>query len=412
MFGYFFQVTFYSCPPAKYQKGLSEHTNFVNCIRYSPCGSKFVSVSSDKTGIIYEGKDAEILGKLGGKTAHKGSVYAASWKPDSTAVVTSGADKKLNVWNAESLQLDKSITLGTDVGHMQPGVVWVRDQLIASLSLNGRLNFWDPSKDEVSSFLDGHVSPVNYTTCTGDGHIITGDIDGRLCVWKPVENASGQYVGSIVGGETHTGKITGIFSDGKTLSSVGWDDKLRIGTLEVFEHVVPIGGQPRGLASSSACPDIRVIATNGALKVFKGTEEACSVEVDWAPIVVEMDSSGKMLVAGGEDCRLHLYAVDGNGSLSELGQTKPCNAAISSVAISPDGKYIAAGDRGREVKLYSAVSPYETVRSGDWMNHATRVTGLAWSPLGNYLCSVSSDRRICFWSPDSVSAVKCVDCKY
>ena len=29
-----------------------DHTNFVNCVRYSPDGSRFVSVSSDKKALV------------------------------------------------------------------------------------------------------------------------------------------------------------------------------------------------------------------------------------------------------------------------------------------------------------------------------------------------------------------------
>lgn len=62
------------------------HSNFVNCIRYSPDGSKFISVSSDKKGVIYDGKTGEKIGELSSEDGHKGSIYAVSWSPDSKQV--------------------------------------------------------------------------------------------------------------------------------------------------------------------------------------------------------------------------------------------------------------------------------------------------------------------------------------
>ncbi|PPD95023.1 hypothetical protein GOBAR_DD07973 [Gossypium barbadense] len=59
-----------------------DHANFVNCVRYSPDGSKFISVSSDKKGIIFDGKTAEKIGELSSEDPHKGSIYAASWSPE------------------------------------------------------------------------------------------------------------------------------------------------------------------------------------------------------------------------------------------------------------------------------------------------------------------------------------------
>jgi len=65
------------------------HTNFVNCVRFSPDGNKFITVSSDKKGIIYEGKTGEKMGELSAEDGHQGSIYAVSWSPDSKKVASS-----------------------------------------------------------------------------------------------------------------------------------------------------------------------------------------------------------------------------------------------------------------------------------------------------------------------------------
>lgn len=65
-----------------------EHSNFVNCARFSPDGSKFITVSSDKKGILYDGKTGEKIGELSIQDGHKGSIYAVSWSPDSKQVNT------------------------------------------------------------------------------------------------------------------------------------------------------------------------------------------------------------------------------------------------------------------------------------------------------------------------------------
>lgn len=65
-----------------------DHSNFVNCVRYSPDGSKFITVSSDKSGILYDGKTAEKIGELSIEDGHKGTVYAVSWSPDGKQVST------------------------------------------------------------------------------------------------------------------------------------------------------------------------------------------------------------------------------------------------------------------------------------------------------------------------------------
>jgi WD40 repeat protein len=83
-----FTLTFYGGPPFRYEKALKDHTNFVNCVRYSPDGNRFISVSSDKTGLVYDGTTATLVGKLDPAQAHTGSIYAVAWSPDGTRVAT------------------------------------------------------------------------------------------------------------------------------------------------------------------------------------------------------------------------------------------------------------------------------------------------------------------------------------
>ncbi|CAL1408120.1 unnamed protein product [Linum trigynum] len=65
-----------------------QHSNFVNCVRFSPDGSKCITVSSDKKGLIYNGKTGEIVGELSHEDAHTSSIYAVSWSPDSKRIQT------------------------------------------------------------------------------------------------------------------------------------------------------------------------------------------------------------------------------------------------------------------------------------------------------------------------------------
>ncbi|KAG6496431.1 hypothetical protein ZIOFF_044298 [Zingiber officinale] len=83
-----FLVNFYEGPPFKFKLSQREHSNFVNCVRFSPDGSKFITVSSDKKGIIYDGKTGEKIGELSAEDGHKGSIYTLSWSPDGKQVRT------------------------------------------------------------------------------------------------------------------------------------------------------------------------------------------------------------------------------------------------------------------------------------------------------------------------------------
>ncbi|XP_052732342.1 actin-interacting protein 1-2 isoform X2 [Vigna angularis] len=94
-----FLVNFYEGPPFRFKLSHRDHSNFVNCVRYSPDGSKFITVSSDKSGFIFDGKSAEKIGELSSEGGHTGSIYAVSWSPDGKQVLTVSADKSAKVWD-------------------------------------------------------------------------------------------------------------------------------------------------------------------------------------------------------------------------------------------------------------------------------------------------------------------------
>ena len=82
----------------------------------------------------------------------------------------------------------------------------------------------------------------------------------------------------------------------------------------------------------------------------------------------------------------------------------------------PSGATVAGGDAVREVRLYAAPpatapgdAPLTGLRTDAWVFHTTRVTGLRWNPAGTLIASVSSDRRICVWDPESNSPRLCMD---
>ena len=58
-----------------------DHSNFINCVHFSPNGSHFCSVGSDKKAILFDGKTGErvcYLGDPAKKEAHSGGIYGVS----------------------------------------------------------------------------------------------------------------------------------------------------------------------------------------------------------------------------------------------------------------------------------------------------------------------------------------------
>jgi hypothetical protein len=69
-------------------------------------------------------------------------------------------------------------------------------------------------------------------------------------------------------------------------------------------------------------------------------------------------------------------------------------ARVRAVAISPDGSWLASGDAGGTIRLWTAVDgSHRTTLTG----HAGAVNGLAISPDGTWLASASADKTVRLW---------------
>ena len=409
-----FSMSFYKGPPFKYLHSLKEHTNFVNCVRYSPDGSLFASVGSDKGIHVYTGAEGEHRAAITA-TPHKGSVYALAWAPDGGAskFVTASADKHLKVWDVEAGTCLQDMTLGTTVDDMQPGVAWPKLDTVVSLSLDGKLNFVNPDAGEVVRTATGHVAAANAVAVdAGTGRIVTGDIAGRVCVWSASEAGERAFTAQVVSGTGHRGKVVGVAAGGGAFASIGFDDFLRFGGIEAaaFEGEVKLAGQPRDLCVSSANAALRAVVTRAGLWVYEDAREVATLSTSYEPTCVHMvpvDGGKHAVAVGGADNKIHFYVLDGS-SITEDGVCgKAFNGALSRVALSPGAKYCAGGDALREIKLFDGTpgSAHDTLKSGKWMTHTTRITGLEWSPEGDVLVSVSSDRRITWWNPEADSPI-------
>ena len=77
---------------------LSTHSLTVTCLRFSPCGQYLVSVSRDRTICLFRLNEEGVFSLVKQVKAHARIVWAASWTPDSSLIVTASRDHKVNTF--------------------------------------------------------------------------------------------------------------------------------------------------------------------------------------------------------------------------------------------------------------------------------------------------------------------------
>lgn len=396
-----FNVCVFEGPPFKFKQNNNNiHSNFVNCVRYSPNGELAVSVGSDKLMCLYDGKTGDLVDKF--PPAHQASIYSVCWSPDGTQILTSSADKTVLLWDVASRSVVTKFTFSDkpQVKDMQVAVAWSKDFLV-SLSLSGDLNYLDvnnPSKPK--QIVQAHqVSILALATEPARDLILTGSYDGAVCAWK--DKLATSLTGSI-----HTGKITGIAVNENAIASSGWDDQVRFADGQQYTGSTPLNAQPTGVAVGPAGSGLVVSSTNKGVKVLRDQRVVFETpEFAWTPTCVAISPSGDLVAVGSqEDKKIHLFDL-ANDTLVESGEIVGHLGALTCVSFSPDGSLLAAGDSYREIRVWDVASRTAKVQ-GQWVFHSTRVTSVAWSPSGKFVASGSLDERIYIWNVENPASKK------
>src|SRR5262249_39724193 len=186
----------------------------------------------------------------------------------------------------------------------------------------------------------------------------------------------------------------GAFTDGgKALATGGLDGDVRVWDLttgkEVRSFAIPKDGSHslrfsadgRFLASGGGYHDQSVrlwdVATGKLLGHFRGHKTAVDVE--------SLSANGKTLLtwATGETHRVWDLAT---------GMSRPFPGLVGGLALSPDGKVLAAADWDRRcVRLYDSRSGKELRQ---WPTHPTGAHTLAFAPDGKALATAESDHVV------------------
>jgi len=376
----------------------------VQDVKYAPNGDHFVSVGSDFKVVLYNGENGDKLADVV-DSPHKGSIMACSWSSASDRFVTSSMDNTVKLWDASTQKNVTTWSFGKGVPNQQVGNVWANPNEIVSLSMGGDLGVIDvrEGNDKVTRVIQAPQKSVTAGTLesSGSSTFFVGSADGRTFRYDMAEVEASRSVR--VQGEGHTNLVSGLTASSGQVYSAGFDDRLRVvdPAIGFTPATLALNGQPTSLASTAdgtlfvvqtektGKTTVQAVRSNQTLYTLHATYKAVSVA-----------TSGTTVVVGGEDDnKVHVYAWDGRASTlveKAVSERVGARGQISTVAISTDGGYIAAGDSVGKIVLLDGHTVQK--RTDRWTHHAARITSLAFSPTTTHLASTSLDTHVYVYS--------------
>ncbi|XP_057531151.1 actin-interacting protein 1-1-like [Amaranthus tricolor] len=390
-----FLVNFYEGPPFKFKQSLREHTNFVNCVRFSPDGSKFITVSSDKKGIIYEGKTGQKLGELSAQDGHQGSIYAVSWSPDSKQVLTVSADKTAKVWKISedgNGKVAKTWTSGSGgVEDMLVGCLWQNDHLV-TVSLGGVVNIYSASDLENDPLtLSGHIKNVSALIMfkSDQSTVLSCSYDGLIIRWIRGVGYAGK-----INMKDHAPIKCFAAVEGEIIFS-GFNNMVWRAPIQGNEcgpvEQIDVGSQPKDLSVALNAPETVLVATDSGAVLLNGLKVLSSINLGFTVTASSISPDGTEVILGGQDGKLHIYSVSGD-TLTEEAVLEKHRGAITVIRYSPDVSMFASGDANREAVVWDRST--KQVKLNNMLYHTARINCLAWSPDSTMIATGSLDTNV------------------
>uniref|UniRef100_A0AAQ4R350 WD repeat domain 1 n=1 Tax=Gasterosteus aculeatus aculeatus TaxID=481459 RepID=A0AAQ4R350_GASAC len=364
--------SFFKGPPFKFEFTLHDHNQFVNCVRFSPDGNRFVTAGADGQLFLHDGKEGTLISTLGGEKAHKGGIYAVSWSPDSSQLISASGDKTVKLWDVGAGTAVTTFNLGTEVTDQQLGCLWQNDHLL-TISLSGYINYLDKNNpNRPIRTIKGHSKSIQCVTVHKK--------DGRPYIYSGTSHYWDAETGEndCFTGKGHSNQVSQmVIGQASELVTCSMDDTLRYTNLNKTEYsasdVVKMDFQPKSVSAAS-----------GGLSVAVCIGQVCLY-------IIAISSYTNCF----QDGDIRLYSIQGN-TLKDEGQTIKATGAVTAMAYSNDGAYLAVIDDKKVATAFTVADSY-SVKNEFYGHHAKPVT-LAWSPDNEHFATGGMDMMVFIWT--------------
>jgi len=422
---------------------LTGHTKTVKALALSSDGTRLASGSHDHSIILWNIENPELATKIAVLKGHRGSVLSLDFthKQPSQYLISGSIDGDVRIWDVPASEKDAR-DRGGDTSGILAAVLEKQDSWINAVAAcpTGRflafaggdrvVRIWRMAPDdgklhdqktkhragaqlelEEVSVLRGHHSQIRDLDFSPDGkEVVSISDDGTVKIWATVGPGS---VPSLAGHESRVNQA--IFTDdGQYLASVGGDFYAMIWEVEsckntkILTHTlkdvkdIAFCDEDRFLVTASAaidsdCPEERA-PFEGALCVWDWRQGDVIYEekMDNKVLAVDAFDPERWIAAGLEDGQVVLWTLSPRGGLGHSERFNPHSHAVTTIAFSPDGRWLATGSKDKMVQIKdletgisSTLKIYSEVRDIAFCTHEWR--------SNHWLAIASNDGSVALW---------------
>jgi WD40 repeat protein len=377
------------------------HSGSVLCVRFSPDGKSVLTGSTDKTARLWDVRNGVELLRFEG---HSGRVNQAEFSPDGKDVLTASEDQTARIWNAATAKQSKILT-----GHSRLvySAVYSPDgKYVATGSLDKTVRIWAAATaTELRHF--GTPSDLTMQTQTQavvfspDGRfVLAGELDRVARLWDVATGAERvRYQGYSIDARDASFSSDGqhiLTGDAKVSclweTASGTEARRFTGSNSLASIFSPDGFS---VIQGHPSDRIRVWDVKSGAE-FPGFDADTRMTSSLA-----ISPDGRSLLAGNLDNTARLIAMTVSGR--ELRRFAGHSGPVDAVAFSPDGQSLLTGSWDKTARLWNANTGTELQR---FEGHTGAVAAVAFSPDGRRVLTGSADNEARLWDASTGALIR------
>ena len=394
------QVRIWNTQSGECESILAGHKDWIRSVDWCKTGHHILSASADQTVRVWDVDTFECVHVLMG---HSDTVWSVSISQDGHYAVSGSSDGKVRVWECATGRAVQVLE-----GHK--GAVWSvafcpDSKRVVSGSADKSLIIWDASVGVQREAVSGHVQPIWCIDATKDGSkIVSGSADKTARLWD-VRSGLCEKVFS-----GHTGPVFAIklSANGKLLATASSDNTAALYRIKTGERQLQLIGHTGAVWCVAWSVDDSIIFTGSkdtTVRAWDTFTGKCKFQLkghtaDVKAISVSLD--GKRLASGSTDKTIRIWDLETNSCGPVLARQ---DAGCLCLDWHPKVKdLLVAGYISGSVCVWNTST---RERETDFLpGHARRTNAVSWSPDGETIVSVSSDKEIRIWSMQDNHCVK------